>query len=104
MKYIVTVLVVLFCVLASCSSMPEIIPDKTPDNVVIAAYKDQINEPGIAKPSYSWLFWYAPIAIVVLLWAYRELLRKPIPKNCIDSEGQTVREQTQKKQSNKKKK
>lgn len=91
---IIFVLLSILGVLASCRTtpLPIIIPDTTPDNVVIQGYKDQIEEPGPAKQSYSWLFWYAPICVITLMWAYRELIRKPVPKQCVDSNGQLVKE------------
>ena len=80
---------ILLC-LASCKATPSVIPDKTPDNVIIQAYKDKINEPGPVEDSYTWLFWWAPITLLTAFWGYRELIKKPIPKPCIDSDGQIV--------------
>jgi hypothetical protein len=65
--------------LVACDTTPRIIPDTTPDNPIILSMKDRINEPGFAQPqSYNWIFWYAPILIISLLWAYREFIRKPL--------------------------
>jgi len=26
--------------------------------------------------SYGWLFWYIPIAVIALMWAYKEFIKK----------------------------
>lgn len=65
-------------ILAACDTTPTIIPDTTKDNPIILGMKDRINEPGITHQSYSWVFWYAPVFIISLLWAYREFIRKPL--------------------------
>lgn len=60
----------IFLFLAGCvSTKPEIISSKGTENVVIASLRDQISEPGLHKVSYSWLWWYIPIASMVILWA-----------------------------------
>lgn len=70
--------------LAGCSSDPIIVPDNTSDNVVMMELKDKIQNPGPVQPSYGWLFWYGPLAILLLMWGYRHLIRKPI--NCLEEE------------------
>jgi hypothetical protein len=74
MKFILPVLSLF---LAACTT-PTIVPDTTKDNPIILGMKDRINEPGVAHQSYSWVFWYAPVLVISLLWAYREFIRKPI--------------------------
>jgi|694.fasta_scaffold04106_17 hypothetical protein len=69
--------IILF-LLFGCDTTPQIIPDTTPDNAIILGMKDRINEPGAGHSSYSWVFWYVPILIIALLWAYREYIRKPL--------------------------
>jgi hypothetical protein len=92
MKNILLICLGIFVV--GCSTTPMIIPDTTTDNVVLMQIKDNINHPGPTPVSYGWLFWYVPVAILVLLWGYRELIRKPIPKTCIDKKtGDTVIEE-----------
>jgi hypothetical protein len=75
MKFILPVLSLL---LAACDTTPTIVPDTTKDNPIILGMKDRINEPGVAQQSYSWVFWYAPVLVISLFWAYREFIRKPI--------------------------
>jgi len=66
-------------VIAGCSSqVPVIVPDSTPDNVVILQIKDQIAQPGGQKGSLGWLFWYIPLAIASLIASWRYLIKKPI--------------------------
>lgn len=71
-------------ILAGCSNTPVIVPDKTSDNVIMLQIKDQIAQSGTVKPTYGWLFWYGPVAILGLMWGYRNLIKKPI--NCFEEE------------------
>lgn len=71
-------------VLAGCSNEPVIVPDITSDNVVMLELKDKIANPGPFQPTYGWLYWYTPLAILLLMWGYRHLIRKPI--NCLEEE------------------
>lgn len=83
--------IVLFLLLA-CDTTPEIIPDTTPDNAIILGMKDRINEPGVSHTSYSWVFWYAPLVVISMLWAYREYIRKPLL--CDDGEQKDEAKET----------
>lgn len=90
MKY----LMLLSLILVGCSTTPQIIPDTTTDNVVMMQLKDSINHPGPTPPSYGWIFWYAPVAVLAMMWGYRELIKKPIPKTCVDKKtGEVVLEE-----------
>lgn len=89
MKLITQIALVLLA--AGCSSDPVIIPDNTSDNVVMLEIKDRIAEPGMYSPSYGWLFWYVPLAIILLLWGWRNLVRKPI--DCIEKEPDSLKVQ-----------
>lgn len=82
MKFFTTILTTL--ILAGCGTDPFIVPDPTTDNVVMMELKDKINRPGAVEPTYGWLFWYGPLAILLLMWGYRNLIRKPI--NCLEEE------------------
>ena len=89
MKYLM--LLTMFFV--SCTT-PQIIPDNTGDNVVMMQLKDNILQEGPIKPSYGWVFWYVPVAIIIIMWGYRELIKKPIPKQCVDKKtGEIVLEE-----------
>lgn len=71
-------------ILAGCSNTPVIVPDTTADNVIMLQIKDQIAQSESVKPTYGWLFWYGPVAILGLMWGYRNLIKKPI--NCLEEE------------------
>jgi hypothetical protein len=78
------------CVLLfACSSNPVIIPDTTSDNVIMLDIKDRLAQPGVASPSYGWLFWYVPLAFLLVLWGYRNLIKKPI--DCIEQEPNSIK-------------
>lgn len=77
-------LIALSLLLSACGTTPVIIPDTTADNVVMMQLKDHISQPGPPTPSYGWLFWYSPLAILGLMWGYRNLIKKPI--NCLEEE------------------
>jgi len=86
MKYILSILTLTF--LVACSTNPEIVPDNTSDNVVMMQLKDHIAQPGPTEMSYGWLFWYGPVALLGLMWGYRNLIKKPI--NCLEEEPQST--------------
>lgn len=73
MKYIILSSLIL---ISSCSITPEIIPAKRQDSPMTLKLKDGIDDPGIKENNYSWLFWYAPIAAIALLWAKKEFSNK----------------------------
>lgn len=77
--------------LAGCSNDPRIVPDPTTDNVVMLEIKDRIAQPGGAQSTYGWLFWYGPVAVMMLMWGYRNLIRKPI--DCIEEEPDSAKVQ-----------
>jgi len=90
MKY----LMFISMLLAGCVTDPVIIPDTTSDNVVMMQLKDHIGQPGPIQPSYGWVFWYIPVGLLILFWGYRELIKKPIPKQCVDKKtGEIVLEE-----------
>lgn len=77
--------------LAGCATDPTIVPDPTTDNVVMLEIKDRIAQPGGTQPTYGWLFWYGPVALMMLMWGYRNLIRKPI--DCIEQEPDSAKVQ-----------
>jgi len=70
---------------------PKIVPDLTSDNVVMLEIKDRIAQPGGTQPTYGWLFWYGPVAGMLLMWGYRNLIKKPI--DCLEQEPDSVKVQ-----------
>ena len=87
----VLVAVLFIALAAGCSNDPIIVPDLTSDNVVMMELKDRIAEPGAYSPSYGWLYWYAPLASILMMWGYRTLIRKPI--DCIEEEPNSIKVQ-----------
>jgi len=73
MKYLILSSSIL---LSSCSITPEIIPTERRDSPMTLKLKDGIDDPGVKENNYSWLFWYAPVAAISLLWAKKEFLDK----------------------------
>jgi hypothetical protein len=82
MKFLTSIITTIL--LAGCATEPFIVPDNTSDNVIMMSFKDQIAAAGGVAPSYGWLFWYGPVALMGLMWGYRNLIRKPI--NCLEQE------------------
>lgn len=82
MKLLITLTALL--ILTGCDTLPKIVPDTTGDNVIMMGLKDRINEPGSYTDSYGWLFWYGPVALLGLMWGWRNLIMKPL--DCIDTE------------------
>jgi hypothetical protein len=86
MKFLKALLIT--AILSGCSTDPTIVPDISSDNVVMMQLKDQIAQPGGVKPTYGWLFWYGPVAVLGMMWGYRNLIKKPI--NCLEEEPDTT--------------
>jgi hypothetical protein len=64
--------------IVACDTTPKIIPDQTGDSAVMLSIKKSIEHQSTDTTGYGWLFWYAPVALIALLWAYREFIRKPL--------------------------
>lgn len=90
------ILLTVMLILAACSTDPKIVPDTTSDNVVMMQIKDNIGQPGPTQMSYGWLFWYGPVAVLGLMWGYRNLIKKPI--NCLEEEPNATNVSTNVKQ------
>lgn len=58
-----------------CNTTPKIIPDTTGDSVLMMKLKHDIASNDV-DCSYGWLFWYIPIAVIALMWAYKEFIKK----------------------------
>jgi hypothetical protein len=75
------ILLILF-VLCSCSTAPEVIPDPTDDSVAMLRLKEELKQIGNPVDNKNWLWWYAPVAIISLMWAVKHLfLRKCIEED-----------------------
>ena len=75
MKYLS---ILLLTVIAACDTTPVIIPDNTSDNVVMMQLKDAIAQPGPTQQTFGWVVWYAPVAAISLMAAWRYLIKKPV--------------------------
>ena len=58
-----------------CDTTPKIIPDTTGDSVLMMKLKHDIASNDVDCNS-GWLFWYIPIAVIALMWAYKEFVKK----------------------------
>lgn len=58
-----------------CDTTPKIIPDTTGDSVLMMKLKHDIASNDVDCNS-GWLFWYIPIAVIALMWAYKEFIKK----------------------------
>ena len=70
--------VLISCSVFGCDTTPKIIPDHTGDSAVMLSIKKSIEHQSADTTGYGWLFWYAPVALIAMLWAYREFIRKPL--------------------------
>lgn len=61
--------------MGSCFSGPQFVPDQRGDSPMTYAIKKGIDS-GQSGNSYGWIFWYAPVAAIALLWAYKELIKR----------------------------
>jgi hypothetical protein len=82
--------------LFGCDTTPRIIPDTTGDSAVMLSIKKSIEHQSTDTTGYGWLFWYAPVALIALLWAYREFIRKPL----LCDDGDVKDEPEEKKEEN----
>jgi hypothetical protein len=73
-------IIYLTLIMSSCFSGPQFIPDERNDSPMTYAIKKGIDS-GQSGNSYGWIFWYAPIATIAFLWAYREFITKRSSKN-----------------------
>ena len=64
--------------LAGCSTAPMIIPDDTTDSVIMMKLKHEITNGDQISQNWGWILWYLPVVILVLAWAWKELINKPI--------------------------
>lgn len=74
--------------LVGCKTAPEIIRPNGLENPILVKLRNDANSTVPIAPSYSWLWWYAPLAIISLLWTIKYLfLRK-----CVEEEIDVIEE------------
>ena len=78
MKKITITLASLF--LTSCFSGPEFVPKSYKDSPMATTLMTEAVSQN-RESDYSWLFWYGPVAIIAIMWSYKEFLSKKDRKN-----------------------
>ena len=64
--------------LAGCSTAPMIIPDDTTDSVIMMKLKHEITNGDQISQNWGWILWYLPVVFLVLAWAWKEFINKPL--------------------------
>jgi len=64
--------------LAGCSTAPMIVPDDTTDSVIMMKLKHEITNGDQISQNWGWILWYLPVMFLVLAWAWKEFINKPI--------------------------
>ena len=64
--------------LAGCSTAPTIVPDDTTDSVIMMKLKHEITSGDQISQNWGWILWYLPIVFLVVAWAWKEFINKPI--------------------------
>lgn len=82
--YIVTLAVA--CIISACASTPnpEIVISKGPDNPVVMKMKYDISTGAHIPASNSWLWWYAPVACIAVMWTVKYLFFRKCVEEDID--------------------
>lgn len=77
MKYIP---LLLLAFLGGCVSMtaPEMLPDNTTDSVIMMKLKHEITNGDKISQNWGWILWYLPVLLLVVAWAWKEFINKPI--------------------------
>jgi hypothetical protein len=71
-----TLLLLASSFLAACSTGPEVIPDNTSDSVIMMKLKHEITNGDKITQNWGWILWYLPVLILVVAWAWKELISK----------------------------
>ena len=64
--------------LAGCNTGPEVIPDNTTDSVIMMKLKHEILNGDQISQNWGWILWYLPVLVLVLAWAWKEFINKPV--------------------------
>jgi hypothetical protein len=64
--------------LAGCNTGPEVIPDNTTDSVIMMKLKHEILNGDQISQNWGWILWYLPVLFLVVAWAWKEFINKPI--------------------------
>jgi hypothetical protein len=55
-----------------------IVPDDTTDSVIMMKLKHEITNGDQISQNWGWILWYLPVVFLVLAWAWKEFINKPI--------------------------
>lgn len=64
--------------LAACNTAPAIVPDTTSDSPVMLKLKHDILNCDKIAGNWGWVLWYVPILLLILAWAWKEFINKPL--------------------------
>ena len=64
--------------LAACNTSPAIVPDTTSDSPVMLKLKHDILNGDKIAGNWGWVLWYVPILLLILAWAWKEFVNKPL--------------------------
>lgn len=66
--------------LAGCATMtaPEMLPDNTTDSVIMMKLKHEILNGDKISQNWGWILWYLPVLLLVVAWAWKEFINKPV--------------------------
>ena len=64
--------------LAGCNTAPMIVPDDTTDSVIMMKLKHEITNGDQISQNWGWILWYLPVVFLVVAWAWKEFINKPV--------------------------
>jgi len=66
--------------LSGCVNMtaPQMLPDNTTDSVIMMKLKHEITNGDQISQNWGWILWYLPVLFLVVAWAWKEFINKPI--------------------------
>jgi hypothetical protein len=92
--YIITLAFSFILVACATNSNPEIVMSSGPDNPVVMRMKHDIVSGNPTPPSYSWLWWYAPVAGIATMWAVKYLFFRKCVEEDMDVISETQNNKT----------
>lgn len=88
--YIITLAFSFLLVACATTPNPEIVMSPGPDNPVVMKMKHDVIAGNPMPPSYSWLWWYAPVAGIATMWAVKYLFFR----KCVEEDMDVIAEET----------
>lgn len=98
--YIITLAFSFILVACATTPNPEIVMSPGPDNPVVMKMKHDIAAGVPTPPSYSWLWWYAPVAGIATMWAVKYLFFRKCVEEDIDVITEETKPETNKENTN----